>query len=224
MNQENNRYIPAFRFQWLTPFYDFILKWVMREETFKRRLIALANFQNGQKVLDLGCGTGTLTVLIKQQFPGLDLTGLDGDPKVLQIAREKAFQSKLNIQWDQGMAFNLPYLSNSFDQVITSLMIHHLTTENKRKAFQEIFRVLKPSGDFFLLDFGSPHNLTMSIVSRYMSRMEEAADNMNGLLPSLIGSGGFQSIKELESFSTVFGPVSIYQSRKSGPFVSEPVL
>jgi ubiquinone/menaquinone biosynthesis C-methylase UbiE len=82
-------------------FYDPLLKWVMREETFKRKLVQQANTQPKMNVLDLGCGTGTLTLMLKHAHPEAEVTGLDGDPQVLDIAREKSRGT--NIQWDEGL-------------------------------------------------------------------------------------------------------------------------
>jgi SAM-dependent methyltransferase len=76
---EHNRYIPALSFRWLTPLYDPLLRWGMREKTFKRRLITQANIQPGQRVLDLGCGTGTLTILVKLLYPDANVVGLEGE-------------------------------------------------------------------------------------------------------------------------------------------------
>jgi ubiquinone/menaquinone biosynthesis C-methylase UbiE len=87
MPDNSKRYIPALSFSWLTPLYDPLLKWGMREETFKRNLIEQAGIQNGHQALDLGCGTGTLTIMLKQAVPGALVTGLDGDPEVLSIAK-----------------------------------------------------------------------------------------------------------------------------------------
>jgi ubiquinone/menaquinone biosynthesis C-methylase UbiE len=206
------RYIPALSFKWLTPLYDPLLKWVMREETFKHRLVQQATIQPGMKVLDLGCGTGTLTLMLKRAHPNATVTGMDGDPEVLAIAREKS--RGVNIQWDEGLASSLPYPDSVFDKVVTSLVIHHLTTDDKRRAFQEIYRVLKTNGQLYVLDFGVPHSALARFIASYMRHLEEAADNFAGLIPQFITEAGFGSVMEAEYFLTVFGSVSIIKALK----------
>ncbi|RJP50639.1 MAG: methyltransferase domain-containing protein [Anaerolineaceae bacterium] len=206
------RYIPALSFRWLTPLYDPLLKWIMREETFKRRLIRLANIQPNMSVLDLGCGTGTLTLMLKRAHPNANVTGMDGDPDVLKIARDKSRGT--DIQWDRGFASSLPYPDSTFDRVVTSLVIHHLVTDDKRRAFKEIFRVLKPRGELYVLDFGAPHSTLTRFMITYMRRLEETADNFDGLIPRFVAEAGFGGVKEAENFVTVFGPLSIIQTVK----------
>lgn len=206
----NTRYIPALRFKWLTPLYDPLLKWVMREETSKRKLIQQANIQPQMNVLDLGCGTGTLTLMLTH--PQAQVTGMDGDPQVLNIARHKSRGT--TIQWDEGLASSLPYPDSAFDRVVTSLVIHHLAKEDKRRAFKEIYRVLKPRGELCVLDFGAPHSSFTRIMTTYMRRLEETADNFDGLIPLFITEAGFGGVKEAQNFVTVFGPLSIIQAVK----------
>lgn len=207
-----SRYILALSFRWLTPLYDPLLKWVMREEIFKRKLIQRANIQPNMNVLDLGCGTGTLTLMLKRAYPSVNITGMDGDEDVLKIAREKSHGA--DIQWDKGLASSLPYPDSVFDRVVTSLVIHHLVTDDKRLAFKEVFRVLKPHGELYVLDFGAPHSTLTRFMIIYMRRLEEAADNFDGLIPRFVAEGGFGSVKEAENFVTVFGPISIIQAMK----------
>jgi ubiquinone/menaquinone biosynthesis C-methylase UbiE len=202
---QSEKYIPALNQSWLTPLYDPVLKWGMREETFKRYLVENAHLKAGQKVLDLGCGTGTLTIQIKQFLPQIELFGLDGDPSVLQIARAKAEAAGVNIRWEEGLAYDLPYPVASFDRVISSLMIHHLTTSNKINAFREVVRILKPGGEFHLLDFGKPTTLGMKLISIPIARMEEAGDNIRGLLPGMLREAGFLGLTETRHFRTLFG-------------------
>ena len=137
-------YIPALRYNCLTALYDPILRWTMRESVFKRRLVEQARIERGHRVLDLGCGTATLTLLLQQKHPGAQVVGLDGDPKVLEIARGKAARAGIPIVLDRGMAFELPYADGCFHRVLSSLLFHHLTQENKLRALREVFRVLRP--------------------------------------------------------------------------------
>ncbi len=210
-----NKYIPALNFRWLTPLYDPLLKWGMREESFKRRLIERANIQPKMNVLDLGCGTGTLTVMLKQSAPMANVTGLDGDPQVLSIAQSKAEEANVNIKWDQGLANKLPYPDSSFDLVVSSLMIHHLTRADKLRAFREVHRILRPAGWFRIVDFGKPFSLLTRIQTRVMFHLEEAADNFTGRIQPMLQEAGFSSAREAEKINSVFGPIWFYEAQKS---------
>lgn len=210
----SNKYIPALHFKWLTPLYDPLLKWVMREETFKRKLIDQAGIRPGMKIMDLGCGTGTLTLMLKRAHPFASITGMDGDPQVLRIAREKSHG--INIQWEEGLASSLPYPDSAFDRVVTSLVIHHLTRDDKHRAFKEMYRVLKSDGELHVLDFGAPQSSLARFITSYMRRLEEVADNFDGWLPQFMTEAGFGFVMEAEHFLSVFGPLSLWKAVK-GP-------
>jgi ubiquinone/menaquinone biosynthesis C-methylase UbiE len=214
MASQNVTYIPALHFKWLTPLYDPLLKWGMREETFKRRLIERANIQAGQQLLDLGCGTGTLTVMLKQTSPEAIVTGLDGDPEVLSIARTKAEQAGLEIHWDKGYACELPYPDNSFDVVVSSLVVHHLTAVDKVRAFREVRRVLRPQGWFHIVDFGRPFSTLTRIQAALMKNLEQAADNFAGRIAEMLLEAGFEGVSKVEKFNDIFGPIWFYQALK----------
>lgn len=209
-----DKYVPALSYDRLTPLFDPVLRWSMRELELKRRLIDQAQIEPGERILDLGCGTATLTILIKQTHPEAEVVGLDGDPRILAIAETKAARARVKLTLDQGMAFDLPYPDNSFERVVSSLVIHHLITENKRRAFKEIYRVLRPGGELHALDFGQPHNLYTSIVSPLIRRLEEAADNVQGLLPAMMREAGFDQIEVTQRFTTIFGSLWLYRASR----------
>ncbi len=194
-------------FDWLTPCYDPLMKWIMREGGMKRGLIESADVADGQRVLDLGCGTGTLTMMIARAVPGAAVTGLDGDPRVLEIARRKA--ADLDIQWDQGMADQLPYPDGQFDRAVSSLVVHHLDTATKQAAFAEVYRVLRPGGIFGVLDFAPPLSLIGRFQAAVVRRLEETGDNLAGRVPQFLAAAGFESVREVDRFRSPFGPLSI---------------
>lgn len=213
-NTQETPYIPVLNKTWLTPLYDPLLKWGMHEEKFKRYLVGNAGLKPGQQVLDLGCGTGTLTIMLKQFQPGADITGLDGDSHILEIARQKSRTAGMDIHWQQGMAYDLPYPTAYFDRVISCLMVHHLTAPNKVKAFQEVRRVLKPGGEFHILDFSKPRDPFMGLISFFIARIEEAGDNIRGLIPPMLQESGFKGVDTRARFKTIFGELTHLQVSK----------
>ena len=82
----SDRYIPALGFAWLTSFYDPVVRWTTREATFKTLLVEQADIRAGHRVLDLGCGTGTLTMMLKRRQPAAAIVGIDGDPPTATAA------------------------------------------------------------------------------------------------------------------------------------------
>lgn len=215
MDRNFNKYIPALRYEWLTPLYDPLMQRFMRESTFKRCLVAQAKIEKVSHLLDIGCGTATLTILLKKVHPEADVTGLDGDPEILKMAKEKIIRAGLDIKLDLGMSFELPYRDSSFDRVVSSLVFHHLTRENKAFTIKEIFRVLSPGGELHVADFGKPHNALMYLISLVVRHLEETRDNIDGLLPEIFQKAGFEKVEETARFMTLFGTLSLYRARKS---------
>lgn len=211
MVKSDDEYIPALSYRRLTPLYDPFMKWIMRENAFKTCLIKESNLNSNQMVLDLGCGTGTLTILIKEYYPGAEVFGLDGDEEVLKTAKYKSKKEGINVNWDYGLSFELPYPDNYFDRVIASMFIHHLNSKNKIRTFKEVLRVLKTDGEFYIVDFGRPQNILMHIISLIIIHLEETADSINGLLPDMLLKSGFSNVEVIDKFMTVFGTICVYR-------------
>jgi len=161
----------------------------------------------------LGCGTGTLTIMVKKAHPDSEVIGLDGDPQVLELARYKAKQAGSRITFEEGMAYQLPYPDASFDRVLSSLVFHHLTTQDKERALAEIYRVLKPAGELHLADFGVPHGFYAKIISSLMRRFERVDDNINGHIPEMFVRAKF-SVTKTSTFSTLFGTLTLLRGTK----------
>ncbi len=217
MKPSSNSYIPALGYRWLTRFYDPIVRITTREATFKDALLRQASIQDGHRILDLGCGTGTLAVLIKGAHRGVEVFGLDADPEALKLARTKLEAAGLEVQLNQGLSSALPYAAESFDRAVSSLFLHHLPSELKLEAMREALRVLRPGGEFHIADWGKPANAAMRLAFvgvQLLDGFPTTTDNVRGLLPDLLGLAGFENVETTNSYSTLLGTLSLYRARK----------
>lgn len=209
-----NRY-PALILDGLTPIYDLFVRLFLPEKQFKCDLIARARIASGHRVLDLGAGTGTLAIMIKQAQPDAQIMGLDGDTQILAIAREKASRAGVDISFDLGNATALPYHAEAFDRVVSSLVLSLLSHEDKRLAVREVYRVLRKGGELHIADFAPPHTRWGRWVAPLMRRFERISDNLDGCLPAAFREAGFENVVEVARFATVFGTLAILYGRKT---------
>ncbi len=217
MDKQRADFIPALRYGALTALYDPLLRWTMRESLFKDHLIRQARIQSGSRVLDLGCGTGTLTLRLKRQHPDAEVAGLDADPQALRIAEAKAAAAGIPIAFDQGMAFALPYADHSFDRVLSSLLFHHLTHEDKARTACEVARVLRPGGELHVADWGESKNALMRaafLVVQLLDGFETTTENVRGILPQLFAAAGYEGVRQVAQYATLFGTLALYQAHK----------
>ena len=218
MKSNNEHYIPALSYDQLTFLYDPVVRLTTRESAFKSALLAQARILLGHRVLDLACGTATLTIAIKQAYPHTTVVGIDGDPVILRQARAKAQRAGVEVQLDEGLSYALPYADASFDRILSSLFFHHLTRENKLRTLTEVWRVLKPGGALHVADWGTPQNVVMKIASQGIVRLDGATtkDNFAGLLPEFIAQVGFTNVQEMWHFNTLFGTIRLHRALRPG--------
>ncbi|WP_214824031.1 class I SAM-dependent methyltransferase [Exiguobacterium sp. s28] len=219
MSKEKKKaYIPALKYHWLTRFYDPLMEWGMREKKMKMKLIHQASLQPGERVMDLACGTGTLALLLQQSQPGVQVIGVDADPEILAIAKEKVKERPVDsILFEEGFSDQLSFSSNLFHHVFTSLFIHHLTLEKKKETFEEVRRVLKSGDQFHLLDFEKPQNGWMRAVFlpvQFLDGFETTSPHVKGIIRVLLKETGFSAIEETGQFVTIVGTIRIYKSFK----------
>jgi ubiquinone/menaquinone biosynthesis C-methylase UbiE len=177
---------------------------VVGEQRFLRPLLGHGGIESGQRVLDTGCGTGMLAIMVKRAQPGADVVGLDMDAQVLQFAAAKARRAATAITFHRASAAQLPYQDKSIDRVLTRMMLHHLTTRQKKEAAPEIQRVLKPGGQLHARDFGNPTSAYGRFVGWLLHRFEHIADNLDGHLPGFFEGAGLRVV-ETRRLLTAFG-------------------
>ena len=189
-------YVPAMGHDRLLPLYD-LLHSLLGIASVHRPLVDQADVRPGQRVLEIGCGTGNLAILLKRLHPGAEVVGLDPDPKALARASRKAGREALPIQLDRGFAEELPYPDASFDRVLSAFMFHHLGPDEKENALREVRRVLRPGGSLHLLDFGGAKEHSHGFMARLSHRNELMRDNFGDRIPTLMREAGFVDPSEV---------------------------
>ena len=191
MNTANSRqnYIPAASHDWLLPFYDPFVK-LLGAEAARKTLLGQAAIQPGFRILDVGCGTGTVAILIKRVHPAVEVIGLDPDPKALARAKRKAERALISVRLDQGFAGELPYKNSTFDRVFSTFMFHHIPVDKKETVLNEIRRVLIPGGHFHMLDFAGSEEATSDPFARYFHSSHHVKDNSEECILTLMNRVG----------------------------------
>ncbi len=196
-NIKKNDFIPALRFNILTFLYDFGCNLVGLGKEYRRKIIDTLDLPNKKiKVLDAGCGTGNFAIELKIRKPRLELYAIDADAKILSMAKEKAQENNVKIEFHQAFLQKLPFSKEYFDVVFSSLVFHHLTRKIKEEALKEIHSILRKRGKFFLIDFGKPKNKFLSF-SWFAMKFEEGYDNYKGNIPRMLVNSNFKRVRTI---------------------------
>lgn len=213
---ESKNYIPALKYDWLTKVYDPVLQLTMPERRFKSALIDQMGIKPTDRILDFGCGSLTLSIMAAQRHPQAKFFGVDIDEKIISIAKEKLLKTGLIIDVQQYDGNRLPYADNSFDHVMSSLVFHHLTLQQKYFALEEIHRILKPSAQFHIADFGKPADALQRVgfyAIQLLDGFQTTTDNVENLLVKAIKET-FKDAKETAHFKSMVGTVRLTKARK----------
>ena len=159
-----------------------------------RMVIELANVNPGDRVLDVGCGTGSLTLTAHSYAgPSGKVYGIDAAPEMIEVAKKKASRSGREVVFDVGLIEDLAFPDATFDVVISRLAIHHLPDDLKRRGFTEILRVLKPGGHVLIADFKPPTNPVLNHIASALVGSHMMQTNVWNL-PPMLASAGFVEI------------------------------
>jgi SAM-dependent methyltransferase len=209
------RYLPGMGRDWLLPLYDPLTR-ALGMEAAHRSLADRADVRSGQRVLEIGCGTGNLAVLVKRLHHDVDVVGLDPDPRALARARRKARRRGVAVRLDRGFAERLPYADATFDRVLSAFMFHHLEPAGRRATLREVMRVLRPGGALHLLDFGGAKDRSDGLLARVAHRSPRLQDNFGDRIPELMREAGLSDPAETGHRVTVVGRYTFWSASRPG--------
>ena len=215
MMTSERTFLPAAGRDFLLPAYDPLTR-LLGVDRARRALVDQADLRPYFRVLDIGCGTGSLAVLVKTLYPAAQVVGVDPDPRALDLARRKTDGAGLSVKFDRAFGDALGYPDASFDRVLSSMMLHHVPDEEKPRMLREICRVLKPGGRLELLDFDGPDGGLHGALGRLLHSHARLRGNSEDRVLQLVREAGFSDVRRTASTRAFFGRLAYYQASVSG--------
>lgn len=173
-------------------FYDTVVKVMSfgQDRSLRRATVEMAGVKPGDKVLDVGCGTGDLTLAAKQAAGAAgQVTGIDAAREMIEAAQRKAARAGAEVRFRAELIEHLPFPDNEFDVVLSSIMMHHLPGDLKRRGLIEVRRVLRPAGRLFIVDFKRPSDAMSWVTRMALLHMGPAVGVQD--LPAIMREAGF---------------------------------
>ena len=190
-NQANEDRMMKSQMEQMVDSYDSYMSKVTlgRERTLREMTVSLAQVKPGDCVLEVGCGTGTLTLAAKRQAgQSGKVFGIDIIPGMIERSQRKAAQANVDVTFQLGSMDDIPFSADQFDVVMCSFMIFHMSEMVRRKGITEIYRVLKPQGRLLVLDLALPTDpLPRAIAKALFGGMLQ--HDLRELLPLMESSG-----------------------------------
>ena len=209
---------PPLGFAALTPFYDRAIGTMTREAVWRIHLVGHIGAKEGETILDVGSGTGSLAIAVTALAPGCDFRGIDPDAAAVAIARRKAGLAGSTATFELGNFGGPNGSGEAVDKITSSLVLHQVPLAEKRRLLGAMFAGLRPGGQLFIADYGRQSTFVMRLAFRMTVQMldgkSDTQPNADGILPALIEEAGFEKLKLLEGFNTATGRIDIIRAEK----------
>lgn len=214
-------FTPALGHASLTPLYDAAIALMTRERRWRAALLRQVAPQDGETILDVGCGTGSFPLLLKRAAPGAQVIGLDPDTDVLVRAVAKAKREGVAIEFKEGYARDAAdVLPLPADKIVSSLVFHQVPMSEKRAGLAAMAAALRPGGQLHIADYGLQRTPLMRALFTQIQRLDgkdNTTPNARGVLAELMREAGFDAVEEREVIPTPTGSISLYAARIPSP-------
>lgn len=212
-------FVPALGYHWLTPLYDTAVALMTREGVWRRALVKQIAPGQRDVIMDIGCGTGSLAIMIKTAHPYATVYGVDPDAIVLGRAEIKARDRGALVHFMRGFGDETAQLAHPLrvTKVISSLVLHQVPLDGKRAILKSMFDALKPGGEVHIADYGLQRTLAMRMLFRQVQNLDgycHTQPNADGIVPVLMEETGFDLVRENRVIATPTGSISLYSARK----------
>ncbi|MEE2692655.1 MAG: class I SAM-dependent methyltransferase [Pseudomonadota bacterium] len=201
----------------LTPLYDLAIAAMTRETTWRAALVKVMAPSPGDRILDIGSGTGSLSVALSTACPRIRYVGVDPDADAVRRARQKIVGLEGNIRFHGGyFSAEEEYFSEPPNKIVSSLVLHQVSLAEKRRIIVQARKALAAGGSLFIADYGLQRGIQRLLFRSTVQTLDGVGDtqpNAEGIIPKLLESSRFSSVNETERLDTATGTISIYVAR-----------
>lgn len=218
---KDRTFTPALGHSGLTGLYDRAISALTRETLWRNAVVDALRPADGETIVDIGAGTGSLALLIKKTAPGAHMVAVDPDPEVRKLGEAKARAAGAQIEYVTAMGGDGIALvpDGHADGVTCTLVLHQCPMPAKRAIIANAARLLRPGGRLILGDYGSQPNLLMRLgflTVQLLDGFEATGQNLRGAIPSLLAECGFLPPQVRAQIRTPTGAITVWRAEKPG--------